>query len=863
MINKDGSVYADIKISCENSFIMLVHQHFPHSRFAALTTTGMKSVFACFVSLFVLPVLANAEPFIVKNGQPQAEIVIAENSKRMQQLAANELQSYVAKISGAKLPVVSQPTSEDGFRIFIGASEHTEKLKLSTEDLRHGAYRVAGGQNWIAILGSGREFEPKEPWARSRTRGSGGRAERDRLYGEWDKITGETYGNPFHFLYPYWHDDLQVWEFDDAGTLNGVYDFLRLSGVRWYLPGELGEIVPASTNIAVPQDWSEGKVVRPDFAVRNISWWSRGRSMTSEEYLWNLRLGLNPAPDLIGLTQLCHGSKFVHAREEYKAANPEHFAMFGGKRALDHKGTQGAPCLSSEGFFAHHLKYSRAVFDHYDEPMISIDVCDGYSRGVCQCPLCKDKGTPERGWFHSMSGYVHGYMQKVATELAETHPDKMVSSLSYGAYRSPPEKIDTFPSNLAVWLCQSRKAFHNEQDRAEILDVRDAWLEKLPSKKVFIYDYYTGNRPGAAWSGIPIYSPRLIAEDLRSLKGISLGESIDSYQPHERGEHPYDYLAIAHLDLYITTRLWWDADRDVDALLEDYYTNFFGPARDQMKTFIEYSEKHWPDMRTKASAIGDAQQLLATACKAAGDDIYGQRIEIVVRYMEPLELLRQQLLHPRDQGVPEARAVERPATALKVDGKLDEPFWETVRLYHLFDIESGDWPDKTVGTSFRIAWLGDSLCLGITCREPEMTNMPAATTKKDDLGIWSGDVIEILLETQFHKYYQIAVNAEGVVTDLDRETKLETRWSSGAEVATHRSEDHWTVEIRLPAAGEDAKEIDPLTGISGRRPSKTYPWFLNVCRQRIRGGETQLFAWSPTGERRFNVPKKFGKVYEK
>jgi hypothetical protein len=146
--------------------------------------------------LLVLPAIANAEPFIVKDGQPRAEIVIAETPKRMQRLAASELQSYLAKISGAEVPVVSQPTNEDAFRIFVGASDHTEKLKLTTEGLQHGAYRVAGGENWIAVLGSGREFQPKEPWARSRTWGSAGRAERDRLYREWDRITGETF--PIH-----------------------------------------------------------------------------------------------------------------------------------------------------------------------------------------------------------------------------------------------------------------------------------------------------------------------------------------------------------------------------------------------------------------------------------------------------------------------------------------------------------------------------------------------------------------------------------------------------------------------------------------------------------------------------------------
>lgn len=308
----------------------------------------------------------------------------------------------------------------------------------------------------------------------------------------------------------------------------------------------------------------------------------------------------------------------------------------------------------------------------------------------------------------------------------------------------------------------------------------------------------------------------------------------------------------------IYARLWWDADRDVDALLEDYYTRFYGPARDEMKAFIEYSEQNWPRMRNEAAAITEALELLTAARAAAGDTVYGKRVDLAVQYVEPLKRLREQLSNPRDD-VPVARALLRDPKLLKLDGKLDEPFWETVRRYNLFDIESGKWP--RIGAGFRIAWLGDALCLGITCQEPDMQNLRIGATEKDDLGIWSGDVVEVLIETQFHKYYQIAISPNGVITDLDRENRLESLWSSGAEVATHRGEDAWTIEIRLPAAGENAKEIDPLHGIAGKRPSETYPWFINVCRQRIRPEVTELTAWSPTGKRRFNVPEKFGKVY--
>jgi len=52
----------------------------------------------------LLPAIVSAESFLVRDGRPQAEIVIAEHPARMARHAANELQTYVEKISGAKLP---------------------------------------------------------------------------------------------------------------------------------------------------------------------------------------------------------------------------------------------------------------------------------------------------------------------------------------------------------------------------------------------------------------------------------------------------------------------------------------------------------------------------------------------------------------------------------------------------------------------------------------------------------------------------------------------------------------------------------------------------------------------------------------
>ena len=65
------------------------------------------------------------ESFLVEDGKAQAAIVIAKDPTRMQKLAAEELQKYVQKISGAELPIGTAPVSELPMSVYVGESEHT------------------------------------------------------------------------------------------------------------------------------------------------------------------------------------------------------------------------------------------------------------------------------------------------------------------------------------------------------------------------------------------------------------------------------------------------------------------------------------------------------------------------------------------------------------------------------------------------------------------------------------------------------------------------------------------------------------------------------------------------------------------
>jgi hypothetical protein len=97
------------------------------------------------------------DQFLVNDGKAYAEIIISESPTR---LAAAELQTYVAKISGAQLPIETKPSADVPVQIYVGESPHAAKLGVTADRLEHGAYRIASGEKWLALIGDDTDFTP-------------------------------------------------------------------------------------------------------------------------------------------------------------------------------------------------------------------------------------------------------------------------------------------------------------------------------------------------------------------------------------------------------------------------------------------------------------------------------------------------------------------------------------------------------------------------------------------------------------------------------------------------------------------------------------------------------------------------------
>jgi hypothetical protein len=74
------------------------------------------------------------------------------------------------------------------------------------------------------------------------------------------------------------------------GTRYAVAELLNLLGVRWFMPGKFGEVVPQARKLAVPE---MELLQRPDFPMRNYWQHHRGK-MGDEDTEWKIRHKMNP-----------------------------------------------------------------------------------------------------------------------------------------------------------------------------------------------------------------------------------------------------------------------------------------------------------------------------------------------------------------------------------------------------------------------------------------------------------------------------------------------------------------------------------------------------------------------------------------
>ena len=525
---------------------------------------------------------------IVKDGRPMATIVMSPDADDMVAEAVEDLQLYIAKMSGATLPIVDSPAGS-GNLILVGRMPAVDALipDLDEYDLARDGVVIKSFPGKLVITGKS------------------------------DGVRAACLGRI------------------DCGTPNAVYYFLESLGCRWYMPGDDGEVIPRRPTITIS---AMDVVSKPDFTGREISsnaaWAAGGKNPEAKVYKEHLKwLQRNR----VGKNAYHEGhSMYGLVPKKLFEAHPEYFALVDGKRQANGQICTSNPevlnvVLRKLGTFLGQGPWKSYPVGHYD------------SWVWCECQNCQADYGDKRFTYRtgsearqvginpsekSFPNYANGtlkFVNTVAERIEKTHPDCLITY--YALYN-----LQGFPEikprdNVLPVMCH-------------IMPSNDAWRRQVEnwakvSKHLFFYGYM-GHR---------MASPTLrLADEIRwcyEHKGLAMILTVQEYSVTN-----FLPLYLASKALWDTKI---DSGEVLGEFYQDYYGGAAEPMRTFWETFDDRTRwgagrdgyqdclyQYLPSLTADVAAT--CRGYLQQASERAGTAVVKRRIATVSQYWRIVEL---------------------------------------------------------------------------------------------------------------------------------------------------------------------------------------------------------------------------------
>jgi hypothetical protein len=462
---------------------------------------------------------------LVKEGKSDYRIIIPERANVIEIQAAKVLQDYIQRISATEIPIESDNIRTTDNEILIGRVNRVEFKDVPVEKLaKDGLYIKYTGKKLV--------------------------------------IAGGT----------------------EKGVLYGVYTFLeKYMGCRKYtstvtvVPKQKSIVLSAINDVQVPSfDYRDNYY--PDV-------------INDPEYMaWHKLDNCFGTPDSGN-----EWGDFVHtfndllSTKEYGESHPEYFSFYDGKRHPGASAT-GRPeaqlCLTNPEVLEIVCKSLQAKIAANPGAIYwSVSQNDGLN--YCQCPKCKEidekyasftpgskiYGTPGSGNSYSPIGA--GSIITFVNKVAERFPDRIISTLAYRYSRVPPKGIE-LRKNVNIMLCsiESPRNISIPEGDQSFREDFEGWARL--TNNIIIWDYVVQYRNLIS----PFPNLHTLQPNLKYLHDKGVTMIFSEGNPDTGGE-------FYELKAYILAKLMWDVDADVNKVMDDFFTGYYGNAG---KIIREYSD---------------------------------------------------------------------------------------------------------------------------------------------------------------------------------------------------------------------------------------------------------------------------------
>ena len=712
---------------------------------------------------------------LAENGSAKAVIVIPENAPAPVRYAAQELKQHLDRMTGAKF-TISTKVPSGKIAIYLGNCGN-EKPDLS--DVARDGYKIKVNDKRILIAGT-----------------DDSTAKSERL---------------FQFMTPAyrklqrqmaWGDPL--WDFE-RGTLYGVYRFLEHLGVRWYMPGETGTVIPEKKILKVsafemleepvfdmrycssiwnPPNVKNGPVLPEEYKKNYAALqWSGAKFMQ-----WKLRMRCST-----NYYPINHHPPRFQFEERFGKTHPEYFALYNGKRSLqiNFKGARtGALCYSDPGLYQEIMKDADAFFSGKNgkergllytntaaygmcynngwpycaayKNMISLLPHDMYH--PCGCSGCAPRLSDRPAG--QLSDIVWAFISKAAADIKKLWPDKLVSNLAYATYSHLPYQLDSLPDNVLIGILPCFDKLNepyilvNPERRKQYFDFTRQW-QKMNGMPVIFWTHwlYREFDPRGHY-GVPMMMPN----HMKALAKESAEYGRIAYMQLDTDNYLFE-----HLNQYFFYKAHFNPEINPAEMLEEYAKLFYGPAEKEMlELFLDVEKRctaiasknaHTNDIWSKTdmfyeNAVKHYRNLVNTALQKTKNSAYEKRVLLISEYF----------VGEMEKGL---SLYQKSGSSVKLREKL----LKEIEPRKNIDLSKGNefsyqlmplvgYPDFQP-SEVTVSCKNNMLCIRFNATEQELSNLKR-DCKKNFGNIYKDDCFEVMLVPPgTNSYYQILANSNG------------------------------------------------------------------------------------------------------
>ena len=813
---------------------------------------------------------------IVKDGKSDWRIVVAPQPLPVTLRAAEDLQLYIKKSTGAALPIEKTGTVTGGNNIVVGDCEAARKAGIDIAELKPEGFSIKTSDGNLYIAG----------------RDTKGDANSD-----------------------HWRNAPQ------AGTWNGVSAFLeKYLDIRWFFPGEYGEYVPEHKNLTL-DDINISDYPKMEYRRMAYIWWNgMSPARIAEVKAWERR-NKNGWSVIWWAT---HTWREFFRGEDYFKQHPEWFAEVNGQR-LAYNGEYGLQMCTA----------NPQALDKFAETIIKTSPSPGYegcmfsispndAGNFCECKNCRaldveklPDGKPV------LTDRMVTYCNEIAKRVNKVLPDQTFGFYGYSYYMLPPRKNTLDPHVKAMHVLNDIGVLYYSDKMSE------SYLNNMliPWKKMTGTLYFYSHPEGMGNMALPCMHKGVIKKlyadlDKAGVTGFSMNNS--------------ESFNASALNNYLYLKMAWNPKADIDAVYADAMEKCYGekavPYVRQYFDLVETAMAKYADSIKIDLALGSANRFpdlldavydglyekgmpaLKKAESMQADKIQKYRLQLLIDNLEychdtvelyklsqkiikasvknkqdvlkAVELANKRLayleeksklgqlnqswatrsekdynlplspkiylaiLNELEGGSKTAGAVylkNKPAVA--IDGKLDEPFWADIPSVKV-NLNKDDGEPFAVTATAKVCYDKDYLYIGVRCEEPLMNEIKD-TCRIHDGPVWNENELEFFFDINNAQkdFKQILVNTLGTTADVESiNGKSNMKWESDAQVTVAKESNAWTLEMRVP-----------FSTLCGTIPRPGAIWGFNICRVRNTVKPSEYTCWNPTFGG-FGKPERFGKL---